>query len=145
MGNWRQTGGVESALRALNEAIRIANIDADQVYLAGLSNGGLGVSLLADGWPERFKGLIFISPVMAEDILDRSSFQDAWRDRPVLVIAGEEDRNIPLGYVNEQVLKLREGGVDVTLIPYAGEDHFLFFTRRGEVSDRIIEWLEDTR
>jgi dipeptidyl aminopeptidase/acylaminoacyl peptidase len=62
-----------------------------------------------------------------------------------LVIAGEEDRNIPLDYVSQRVEKMREGGVDVTLIPYAGEDHFLFFTRREEVSDKIIEWILDTQ
>ena len=141
-GDWRQPGGMQTALAALEDAKRWAQIDESRIYLAGLSNGGLGVSLLAQEAPQQFKGLIFLSPVMVTEIVDQPAFQHAWKGRSVLVITGEADERIPLSYVEERVRRLKDGGVSVTYITYPGEDHFLFFSQLSKVLGDIFDWIK---
>ncbi|MEJ2148203.1 MAG: hypothetical protein P8Z40_01850 [Chloroflexota bacterium] len=43
-GDWRQPGGVDAVLNALDDAEQIVALDPARIYLAGLSNGGYGVS-----------------------------------------------------------------------------------------------------
>ncbi len=139
-GNWDRAG-VAAVLRALDDAATVVDIDQDQVYLAGLSNGGLAVSQLAQVAPGRFRGLVFISPVMATEIVDGSTFRDAWRGRPVLLVTGEADRRIPVSYVRQRAMSLKASGVQVTEVTYPGEDHFLFFSQPEKVLGDISNWL----
>jgi phospholipase/carboxylesterase len=143
-GNWDRAGAA-SVLQALDDAATVVDIDPDRVYLAGLSNGGLGVSHLAGMAPGRFRGLIFISPVMATEVVDGRAFQDAWRDRPILVVTGEADDRIPVGYVRQRAANLRAGGVQVTQVIYPGEDHFLIFSQAEKVMGDVSRWLDGTK
>ncbi len=140
-GNWSRPGGLAAASLALDDAATLIEIDPDRVYLAGLSNGGLGVSELAATFPERFRGLILLSPVMDTEIVNSAEFHDSWRESPILVITGEADQRIPVSYVERQVSVLQTGGVDVTYIAYPGEDHFLFFSQLTNVLSDISAWL----
>jgi len=144
-GDWRRPGGVEAAEKALEAAQTFVDLDENRLYLAGLSNGGLGVSLLAASTPERFRGLIFISPVMATETVDQSAFQTAWADRPMLIVTGQADERVPFAYVTERARNLEQGGVDITAVSYPGEDHFLFFSQRQGVLQNISEWLQETQ
>jgi pimeloyl-ACP methyl ester carboxylesterase len=129
-------------LAALDDVAAITEIDQKRIYLAGISNGGLGVSQLAEAAPGRFRGLIFISPVMATEIVESKTFLETWRGRPVLVISGEADRRISISYVNQRVTTLQKGGVAVTDITYSNEDHFLFFSQPANVLADIATWLQ---
>jgi pimeloyl-ACP methyl ester carboxylesterase len=140
-GNWSRPGGAESALAALDDVLRDVAIDEERIYLAGLSNGGLGVSHVAARAQERFRGLIFISPVIADILTNRLVPSGTWDDCPVLVITGEADRRIPVGYVEEHARRLQVIGADVTLITYPGEDHFLFFSQKDQIMRDIGLWL----
>ena len=142
-GNWRTSGGVESVLSALAEAGRIADLDESRVYLAGISNGGVGVSLLADEHPQLFRGLIFISPVMVPNIVASDKFQQAWSGRPVLIVTGEADERIPVGFVDQRARELAEGGVHVTYRQFPDQDHFLFFSQPSSVLDVVEAWLQE--
>jgi pimeloyl-ACP methyl ester carboxylesterase len=139
-GEWGRLGGIQAALKALEEAGSQVELDEKRVYLAGLSNGGLGVTSLAAIYPERFRGLIFLSPVMAESV-DQRSFHEHWAGRPVLVVTGETDERIPVKYVSDRVGRMLSGGVAVEYITFPGEDHFLFFSQRTRVLNAISEWL----
>lgn len=140
-GNWREPGGVDAVVKALADAQTVVELDENRLYLAGLSNGGLGVSLLADAAPERFRGLIFISPVMATEVIDWATFQSAWAGRPVLIVTGQADERVPVAYVSERAKRLERGGVAVKSILYPDEDHFLFFAQREHVIADISRWL----
>ncbi len=142
-GNWQQEEGVTAALDALEAAQGLANLDSSRIYLAGLSNGGIGVSLLAKAQPDLFKGLIFISPVMVPKILDHLPFHHVWANRPILVITGEADKRIPVAYVEQRVAALESGDVAVTYFRFPAEDHFLFFTQQDAVLAQIAQWLQD--
>jgi pimeloyl-ACP methyl ester carboxylesterase len=140
-GNWRRPAGDHIVPRVLDDAARVVEIDRRRIYLAGLSNGGFGVARQGLASPELFRGLIFISPVMDAEIVDSPDFLRAWRDRPLLVLAGRADERIPLQYVAKRVSALKTGGVDVTCVTYPAEDHFLFFTGSTQVLKDISLWL----
>ncbi|MFZ0547491.1 MAG: prolyl oligopeptidase family serine peptidase, partial [Candidatus Promineifilaceae bacterium] len=97
-GNW-DAEGAEMVIEAISDAEQVVDIDQERLYLAGLSNGGLGVSRIAAEHPQMFQGLVFISPVFDTGMVDSDSFQENWAGRPILVISGEADNRIPLDYV----------------------------------------------
>lgn len=128
-------------LEALADASNKVKLDSERVYLAGLSNGGLGVSYMGEAQADQFQGLIYLSPVMPPNIINRSTFQQAWHNRPILVITGETDKRIPLKFVENRIATLKQSGVKVTTITYPNEDHFLFFSQPEQVLDDISWWL----
>jgi len=140
-GNWLGPGGPEAALAALSYAENKVDLDSERIYLAGISNGGLGVSKLAEMEAKTFRGLIYLSPVMPADIVMQSSFLDAWRGKPVLIITGQTDRRIPLEYVQQRSRQFTTAGVDVTEIVYPEEDHFLFYAQSEAIIADIAGWL----
>jgi poly(3-hydroxybutyrate) depolymerase len=143
-GNWCYADSVAVISRALEDAATQVALDPHRLYLAGLSNGGLGVSHLAAAQPEQYRGLIFLSPVMDTAMVNSPVFHQAWQGRPVLVITGAADERIPLSYVQQRVAILREGGVAVTDQVYPGEDRFLFFSQPEAVLNDISDWLAAT-
>jgi hypothetical protein len=48
---------------------------------------------------------------------------------------------VPWEYVSVYAEKLKTGGLDVTSRRFDGEDHFLFFHQRAEVSKLIAGWI----
>lgn len=131
--------------QVLADAATQVDLDLSRLYLAGLSNGGLGVSRLATVQPEKFRGLlIFLSPVMDTTLVDSSTFHQAWHERPVLVITGAADEQIPLSYVQQRVTAFKAGGVAVTERVYPGEDHFLFFSQPEAVLSGTSAWMAAT-
>ncbi len=139
-GNW-DTVGVTTVIEAIEDAKQAANLDEEQLYLAGLSNGGLGVSRTASEYPELFKGLIFLSPVFDTTIVDETEFQTMWAERPILVITGEADKRIPLEYVQNRVAKMQNGRINVTAVYYPNEDHFLTFSQPENIMADVANWI----
>lgn len=139
-GSWDHAG-VDVVQRALTDVQQSIALDRDQIYLAGLSNGGLGVSQVALEMDQQFRGLIFISPVMHPSIVDSRQFHALWNGRPVLVISGAEDRRVPSLYVQRRIANLAAGGVNVSSSLYAGSDHFLFFSHRERMLREVSDWL----
>lgn len=117
------------------------DLDASRIVLAGLSNGGLGVSRGAIEFPDALRGLIYVSPVIEPSRVGGEAFTRAWKGRPVLVLHGEEDDRIPMEYVEEAVAGMKGGGVNVTFRRYVGEEHWLFFSRRKEIAAVVAGWL----
>ena len=140
-GDWRLPESRQAVERTLEDASRVVEIDRSQLYLAGISNGGLGVSQVADALPDRFRGLIFISAVFEPEILSTSHFLNQWQGRPVLVLAGDADERIPFSWTQEQVALLKAGKVNVRDISYPGEDHFLFFTHWKDLVETMSDWI----
>lgn len=140
-GMWDQNGGDVAALRALDHAAAELPIDGSRVWLAGLSNGGLGVSRAASRAPERFRGLIYLSAVPEEGVLRSQDFLDGWRGRPVLFIHGDQDNRLPVSAIDGAAVELSAAGVDVTKRVRPGEDHFLFLASLDGVLADIEAWM----
>mgnify|MGYP002779343929 CR=1 FL=1 len=122
---------------------RLAAFDADpeRVFLAGLSQGGAGVGRAGRATPERYAGLIFVSPEMERGVLGSPEFLDGWKGRPVLVIQGERDWNVLPRTVDAACELLEAGGLRVAQHRDPDAGHFLFFAKLDEVFAVIEGWV----
>jgi pimeloyl-ACP methyl ester carboxylesterase len=149
-GEWQRQGGTESVMRALDDATIVVQnkgveIDTNRIYLGGISNGGRGVSLVGEQYADRFRGLIFVSPVFMTPSIESPAFSTGWDGRPILVVTGEADQRVSLAYIDGNVGQMQANGADLTYITYPNEDHFLFFARRAEVLADISSWINSAR
>jgi predicted esterase len=139
-GNWHQPGGVEAIERARRHVIESLGADPSRIYLAGLSNGGRGVTRAIaslDSQERKWAGVIFLSAVMETGVIRGA---DAFRGLPVLVVHGKGDDRIPWGYVDEGLDTLRAKGANLIIQTNQG-DHFVFFSRAEEIQGWIRDWL----
>jgi predicted esterase len=142
MGNWDPQRSAPVVMAALNDAARAVPIDLSHVHLAGLSNGGLGVSYVAASEAgRRFHSLIFLSPVCDEAALGSQAFSIQGRDKPVLIITGQDDDRVPLPFVVTCAGIMKSAGARVEMSAYAGADHFLVFSHRERFLEQMSDWL----
>lgn len=125
IGDWWSDNGEE----ILGETIDyLQRQGVERIYLAGLSNGGIGGSEIGPKFADELSGFIFISGVQPEA---------ADTGRPVLLIHGVDDERIPVGLSREYAAKV---GELATLVEYPG-DHFVLAKQAAEVQGVITEWL----
>lgn len=136
-GNWEHPDGVEAVRWALDTAAD--GCDPARVVLAGISQGGAGVARAAVAMPDRFAGLVLLSPTTEPGVIDQLAA--VWRGRPVYVAQGGRDRNVRPGPVTAAVETLRAAGAGVTYRFEPDADHFLFFARREAIQGGLGEWL----
>jgi pimeloyl-ACP methyl ester carboxylesterase len=141
MGWWRQQGAMPTVERALDWVDAQPGLDGEHIILAGLSNGGPGVSRAALAFPERWEGVVFLSAVMDTDHLFGLGESLAEHDTPVLVVTGEAERRIPLAYTEACVQSLRMVHDRVSVEVFPGEDHFLLFSQPEAVMERLVRWV----
>lgn len=142
VGNWDAKHSASTVLAALNDAAKVVPINMSQVHLAGLSNGGLGVSFVAASEVgHQFRSLIFLSPVCDEVALGSKEFWIQGRDKPVLIITGENDDRVPLPYVLSCAEIMKSAGARVSMSAYPDADHFLIFSHRDHFLEQLSEWL----
>jgi len=143
LGNWHKPGGIETIEAARQFCAQHPELDPKRIILAGLSNGGMGVSRAARANPQSYQGLLYISPVMEKAVLISHDFVQGWKDRPVLIIHGSQDKRIPQEYVGERVLELYQNDIRPDVKIYNDEDHFLFFSKRHEIIEEIHRWIQE--
>jgi len=141
-GNWEAPGGVEAIDRATQFGLKTYAADPDRVFLAGLSQGGAGVSRAGAASPGLYAGLVFLSATMEPSVIGSEAFSTGWKGRPVLVIQGERDHNVPLRSVMAAVERMEANGVKVTTRTDPGAGHFLFFAKLHETLGQIAEWAD---
>jgi pimeloyl-ACP methyl ester carboxylesterase len=124
-GQWWAPDG-ERTLRATLAYLEARGIR--RIYLAGLSNGGVGATLLAPRFAGSLAGLILVSGVPSEG---------SAAGLPALVVHGEDD-----AVMSAQVAHTFAARTGAT---YAGFDggHFVMMVRRAEVRDAIRRWLRE--
>jgi pimeloyl-ACP methyl ester carboxylesterase len=142
-GAWEHPDGVGVVERCLY-AVSFGPADMSRVYLAGISQGGAGVLRAAAAAPDRYAGLILLSPTIEPEVVESPAFRDGWRGRPVFVAHGGRDHNVTPESVAAGVAAMRAAGVDVTFHFDPDADHFLFFADLDGVHRRIGEWLRGT-
>jgi pimeloyl-ACP methyl ester carboxylesterase len=100
----------------------------ERIFLAGLSNGAIGTSRLADEYKKELSGLILISGADPNATIT---------ELPVLVIHGRNDERIPVSLMEEYVAA---AGQEATYRLFEG-DHFLLLKQADQVQEIIINWL----
>jgi predicted esterase len=142
-GNWDESGGVEAVERARAWAVAMLGANEARIFLVGLSNGGTGVTRAAAATPGAYRGLIFLSGVLEEDVLlDGQRKGDPLGLPPILVVHGRDDDRVPLADVTSSLRHLRAHGATIDEQILDGQDHFLFFDRDEDVLGRVEEWVK---
>ncbi len=141
-GNWQRQGGVAVIEAARQYCVEHPGLDEDRIILAGLSNGGLGVSRAAGVNPYGYHGLLYISCVLERIVLVSPEFVQGWKGRPVLILHGSQDARIPKDYIDRTVLDLYHNGLWPEVRFYDDEDHFLIFSKRVEIMGQIGRWVK---
>lgn len=142
-GNWDARWGTQAVMAALEDAQKRISIDQTRVCLAGLSNGGLGVSRMAvSDWAARFSSLVLLSPVCDAPALASAAFTAHWKGKPILVMSGEEDDRVPIDYVKQCVITMQRTEAKVELRTYARANHFFVFSQRGKFLSELSSWIE---
>jgi len=101
-----------------------------RIYLAGLSNGAIGSSRLAEHHESDLAGLILISGADPDATIT---------GLPVLVIHGKNDERISVALMEQYVAA---AGTHVTYHPFEG-DHFLLLKQADQVQEEIVNWLTE--
>jgi len=143
-GNWSRPGGVEAVLEARSLACERYSVDPGQVFLAVLSNGGRGAMRLLAREPQAFRGVALISAVVEEKVVDTVRGTGRLDGLPIYFAHGDADDRVPLAAVEPAVRKLEAAGAAVTRRIFAGEDHFLLFSRLDEVLADLLEWMQSS-
>jgi predicted peptidase len=117
----------------LDEIQKDYRVDADRVYLTGLSMGGFGTWELATQAPQRFAAIAPIcgggNPALARRI----------KDLPIWVFHGAADRTVPVARSEEMVEALKKAGSDVKFTKYEGVDHDSW--TRTYANEELYQWM----
>jgi pimeloyl-ACP methyl ester carboxylesterase len=105
----------------LDAVVAALNIDHKRIYLAGHSMGGFGVFEVGPRQAQRFAGFLCASGSMTDD--DRDAVQHSFKDKPVYVVSGTLDDNIPNSYSVLTVQYLNNAGIPVSYYPELGAGH----------------------
>ncbi|GDX78915.1 hypothetical protein LBMAG42_07260 [Deltaproteobacteria bacterium] len=137
-GFWDNPGGIETVDATLAWMESTGAFDMDRVVIAGLSNGGLGVSRAAQAHP--WRGVAWLSGVVEADEMSAVVAKQGTQV-PMLVLHGAEDDRIPQDYVDRAVVVLKGSGANVTYTLVPGANHFLMFTHRAALEAALDSWL----
>ena len=122
-GAWWTPAGDRTLRATLDYA---HGLGARRVYLAGLSNGAAGASVLALKYPRDFSGLVLISGTRA----------DTPPSMPVLVVQGASDRMMPASYARAYATRGR--AVRYYEVPGG---HLVFLSRYQRIRPVIADFL----
>ena len=142
-GGWWETGPL---LRLLDRVEREHRIDADRVYVTGLSMGGYGTWSLIAAAPTRFAAAVPICGGMSGRITRNGRID--WlaarlREVPVWAFHGTEDRVVPLSETVAAVEAVRTIGGTAKLTVYEGVGHDSW--RNAYAEDAMWDWLFEQR
>ncbi len=140
VGEWRNEDGLRTVEEALAYCQQRPEFDPERIFLAGISNGGAGLTHAAPHFADALAGLIYLSPVIDPDRIDSDSFS-LNRSLACLIVSGDSDRRVPVKYVERGAMHLRDAGLKVETHFIPGEDHFLFFSQPTTVQGILSSWL----
>ena len=154
--------GERDVLRCLAEARRRFAIDDDRVYLGGESMGGNGTWLVASRHPQLFAAAapvfggwdyrlppadLYNDPratrpaeLFAREVQSSFAGAEGLRHVPLLVVHGDGDASVPVGYSRHAMRMLQRWGYDVRYHEVPGRGHEDLGLR-----DAIVSWLLEHR
>lgn len=121
---------------AIDELQGEYNIDADRIYVTGLSMGGYGAWALMMDDPARFAA---IAPVVGGYFFNPKQLCEI-KDKPIWVFAAKRDRNVPLKESERVVNALKACGAEPQFTIFENADHDQGWELAYTTTD-IFQWL----
>ena len=140
-GSWSQEGGLNAIAKAREFCVNNPQIDPDKLILAGLSGGGKGVLREAGAHPGKWQGLLLLSPVIDQHILESDAFARGWPGRRALIITGERDKRASADQVRRAETSMKKINMEVESHYLPDGDHFLIYTDWSALREIIAQWL----
>lgn len=141
-GIWSRTEGKSIIDDAHNFISSHPGLDASRIILAGLSNGGLGVTRELES-ERKYAGVIYVSGVLEPDRMLSDNFRRIIAGTPMLFFFGNEDERFPRNVFEKVAGTIQSERKDVAVHQFEREDHFLFYSKRHEVAGIIAKFVED--
>ena len=114
-------------------------IDRKHIILSGLSMGGWGVNLY--GFTQKVKGVYRAYAILAAGISPNARIDlSVTKNKPVLLLNGEKDPNLPRA--NQGKPLLEKAGAIVTQVILKGQGHV---PSTDSMAKPLAEWLESVR
>lgn len=82
----------------VDEAVHAYGADANRVFLAGFSQGGILALMTLLTAPDRVAGAVCMSGRLPAEVLPHVAAPDRLRGKPALIVHGREDQTIPIHY-----------------------------------------------
>ncbi len=101
----------------LDDVMAAHKVDADRVYLTGLSMGGFGTWEMISRYPQRFAA---IAPICGAG---NPAMVRRFKDVPVWVFHGDKDPVVPVSGSDDMVAALKKAGAEVKYTRYEGVQH----------------------
>lgn len=133
-GNWHN-GGL-AVINEMREMVRARGID--RVFVAGLSNGGRGVTQAVRAAPRQWAGAVFVSAVIDDDVVRGTGDLDGL---PILFVHGAADDRIDVDAAARAVGAYEGKGGVVTRVVAEGEDHFFWFHDPARIERALVAFL----
>jgi predicted peptidase len=127
-------GPADAAMQALRQTMSDYKVDADRVYLTGLSMGGRGSWYIAYRNPKTFAAVApicgwitptprFPLPVPADSGAPSAALARQLKNVPIWIFHGEMDRVVPVAGSREPAAAFKEAGSTARYTEYLGTDH----------------------
>ncbi len=132
-----QTWNVEDLTKLLDHVTEEHAVDAERVYVSGLSMGGYGTWKLIAAHPQRFAAAVPIcgggDPTKGMDL----------KDTPIWVFHGAKDTAVPLSHSEEMVKAVEAAGgkIKFTVYPEAAHDSWT----ETYNNPALYEWMLEHR
>jgi len=125
---------LQSVMLMIERTLKDEQIDADRVYLTGLSMGGFGSFDLGARHPEWFAA---VAPICGA--ADPSKMA-ALKSTPIWIVHGDQDEAVPVDRSRSAVKALRDAGGHpiYTELPGVGHDSW---TPSYEDNDGLVPWM----
>jgi len=124
-GDWWSPQGAEILRQTLTY---LQQRGVERIYLAGLSNGGIGASRLAKRLESQLAGLILISGADPDAPISRL---------PVLLVQGKNDERMPMWVAERYAAAARATSTYLLL----EGDHFVLLRQADRVQAAIADWI----
>lgn len=134
----------EMAVQCLEQTMKEYRIDADRVYLTGLSLGGYGAWLIAERAPQRFAAVLPICGFYGQfgkpaDAKELQKLVEATRALPIWTFHGAKDTAVAVQRTQEIVKAYQDAGVAVKFTEYPDGQHDVW--NRVYADAEVWKWM----
>jgi predicted peptidase len=131
------TPSMQALEEVLEKVIETEKVDANRIYLTGLSMGGYGSWHLAAKHPGRFAAVV---PICGGGVVEDAP---RLKDLPIWAVHGTDDRVVPEAQSRRMVDAVRAAGGTVLYTPLEGVGHDSWTDAYNRIG--VIEWMFEQR
>jgi phospholipase/carboxylesterase len=116
------SSAIDTVHELINEVMS-SGIPAENIYLAGFSQGACLTLESAARKAQRYGAIIAFTGGLIGETIDHKNYQGDFAGTPILISSGDPDPHVPVSRVHESEAILKEMGAQLTVKLYHGRQH----------------------